>query len=335
MPMQLARFSRFRLAHLPTPLEPMAHLSRHLGGPRLFVKRDDCTGLALGGNKTRKLEFLVGDALAKGATMLVSEGGVQSNHVRQTAAAAARAGLKCALVLERAVPWPEPAYETSGNILLDRLLGAEVHLCAPGESRAARSPAVVAAARAAGEVPCFVPTGGSNGIGALGYVDCALELLDQARNRDLTIDAVVVASGSGGTHGGLLVGLIGAASGVRVIGIDIDNAPDKVRADVARVAHEAAGLLGIEATLSGDAIDVRAGYAAPGYGLPNPATIEAMRLAARLEGLILDPVYSGKAMAGLIDLVRRGAFAQDESVVFLHTGGAPALFTYAGAFGEG
>lgn len=337
--MQLDRFPRFPLAHLPTPLEPLSRLSDHLGGPRIFVKRDDCTGLAFGGNKTRKLEYLVADALAQDATLLVSEGGLQSNHVRQTAAAAAKAGLNCELVLDQNVAWEDSAYRSSGNLMLDRLLGARVHLCPPGAPRSDTSPAIVEAARARGERPYFVPTGGSNAIGGLGFARCAREILDQSATLGLTVGAIVVASGSGGTQGGLIAGLIGMAEAGRpavpAIGIDIDDALDEVTENVTRVANDCAGLLGLDQGVPAQAIDIRPGYAAPGYGLPNDGMIEAIELLARLEGLLLDPVYSGKAMAGLIDMVRRGTFERDQAVVFIHTGGAPALFVYPSLFATG
>lgn len=328
---RLEGFARFPLAHLPTPLEPLEALTAALGGPRILVKRDDCTGLALGGNKTRKLEYLVADALDQGATALVSEGGLQSNHVRQTAAAAARAGLRCALALDNTVGWPDPNYQSNGNLFLDHLLGAAVHRCEEGETRADRARIVMDELAAAGERPYHIPTGGSNAIGGLGYARCALELLDQAEAADLSIDHVVLASGSGGTQGGFLAGLRAAGGGPRCHGVDIDKDPGAVRDKVETVAAGTGALLGVTDARDDD-IEIVEGFAAPGYGQPNPAMIEAVTLLARTEGLLLDPVYAGKAMSGLIAMIREGRFDKDDTVVFVHTGGMPALFAYTGVF---
>ncbi len=329
--MQLSRFPRARLAHLPTPLEPLQALTAHLQGPQVYIKRDDCTGLAFGGNKTRKLEYLLGEAQALGATTIFSEGGLQSNHVRQTAAAAARLGLKCELVLSRNVPGRPQDYEVTGNIFIDRLLNARIHVCEPGEDRSARMAAEMDAARDRGEVPYHIPTGGSNATGALGYVSCMLELLDQARSRDLTIDHLVLASGSGGTQAGMAIGLSATQSGVRGIGIDIDNDGPQVMRDVRRIADDCCTKLGIPALPDGDFV-LETGHARTGYGVPTPEMVEAVRLVARLEAILLDPVYSGKAMAGLISMIAEGRFRRDETVVFVHTGGAPGLFAYIDAF---
>lgn len=330
----LAGFPRFPLAHLPTPLEPLERLRAALGGPRLYIKRDDCTGLALGGNKTRKLEFLIADALASQATAIVTEGGLQSNHVRQSAAAAAaaRAGLACHLVLDHAVPVQTEIYRSNGNLLLDRLLGATVHLCAAGETRAARIARLMDELRAEGRTPYHIPTGGSNAIGALGYAMALLELLRQAEDNGIAVDHVVVASGSGGTQAGLVLGAALAQSAISVIGIDIDDDPEHVLALVQSIARAAADKLGVSGAFPAAAFELARGHAAPGYGQPNDRMIEAVSLLARLEGIVLDPVYTGKAMAGLIDMIRRGRFGTEETVVFLHTGGAPGLFAYANYF---
>jgi len=330
--MHLDEFPRFPLVHGITPLEPLARLQKFLGGPRLYIKRDDCTGLALGGNKTRKLEFLIGEALKTGATAVVSEGGLQSNHVRQTAAAAAKAGLKCHLALNRNVPIDKPVYQSNGNLLLDRLLGAVTHICDAGETRAARAEKVVADLRRQGESPYRIPKGGSTGVGALGYAALMQELLQQAKDLGLSIDRIVAASSSGGTQAGLVVGRTLAQSHVSVLGVDVDGEPDELLAEVRSIARDCAGKVGLGREMPADAFEIVRGYAAPGYGMPNPGMIEAVTLLARLEGILLDPVYSGKAMAGLIDLVRQGRFAKDETVVFVHTGGTPALFAYADYF---
>jgi len=323
---------RHRLAHLPTPLEPLERLRAHLGvGAKLYVKRDDCTGLALGGNKTRKLEYLIGDALSAGATAAISEGGLQSNHVRQTAAAAARAGLKCHLVLDHRVPVTTESYRGNGNLLLDRILGAAVHLCAKGEARAAKMQAVAADLRRQGEVPYLIPTGGSNEVGALGYVAAMLELQRQAKEAGIAIDRIVTASSSGGTQAGLLVGKALSGAACQVSGVDVDGDPDKMVAEVGGIAALAAPKVGVDpARLA--APEILRGHCGEGYGIPTAGMEEAVRLLATLEGIVLDPVYTGKGMAGLIALLRRGEIGAGETVVFMHTGGAPALFAYADRF---
>lgn len=331
--MPLSKFPRYPLAHLPTPLEPLDCLRRHLGGgPLLYIKRDDCTGLALGGNKTRKAEFLIGAARAAGATAVVTEGGLQSNHVRQTAAAAARAGLKCHLVLNRNVPIETAIYRENGNMLLDRVLGATVHVCALGQTRADAIARLLPQLKKDGEVPYVIPTGGSNETGALGYAAAALELQQQAKDAGIAIDRVSFATSSGGTQAGLAVGMAMAEAGTQVLGIDIENEAETLLADVRRIAEACASQVGLKRAFRNEAFEIRSGYAGEGYGIPTPGMIEAVGLLARLEGIVLDPVYSGKAMAGLIDLIRAGHFGADETVVFIHTGGMPAMFAYADCF---
>lgn len=320
--------ARRRLAHLPTPLEPLPRLAAALKGPHLLVKRDDCTGLGLGGNKTRKLEFLMAEALARGADTVITTGGVQSNHVRQTAAAAAKLGLACELVLTRVVPWGGPDYELSGNIQLDRLFGARIHLHDGDTDRAAAMETLAESLRRAGRVPYLIPTGGSNAVGALGYAAAAAELADQAGAGGLRIRAVVHASSSGGTQAGLTAGFAALDPSVQVIGIDVDAHPSAVAAEVARLAGEVWSRLALPGTFPADRVRVENGYAGAAYGLPTEAMRIAVERCARLEGLLLDPVYSGKAMAGLIGLVDAGTFGRDDTVVFLHTGGTPALFPY-------
>ena len=324
----LEGIDRRRFAHLPTPLEPLPRLAAALNGPRILVKRDDCTGLGLGGNKTRKLEFLMADALAHGADTVITTGGVQSNHVRQTAAAAARLGLACELVLTRVVPWGGADYELSGNIQLDRLFGARIHLHDGGTDRAAAMEALAESLRRAGKVPYLIPTGGSNAIGALGYAAAAAELAAQLDDLGRDIAAVVHASSSGGTQAGLTAGFAAIDPAVEVIGIDVDAHPDQVADDVRRLADEVWTRLGLAGDFPTDKVIVERGYAGEAYGLPTAAMRAAVQRTARLEGLLLDPVYSGKAMAGLIGLVETGAFSADDTVVFLHTGGTPALFPY-------
>jgi L-cysteate sulfo-lyase len=326
--MHLARFPRVRFAHLPTPLEPMPNLTRLLGGPQLYVKRDDCTGLASGGNKTRKLEFLIGDALAQGADTVITHGAVQSNHVRQTAAAACKYGLRCAALLERRVPGHGPEYETTGNVLLDRLFGAEVRFVAADTDMDAACAELAEEIRAKGGRPYAIPGGGSNAVGALGYVNAALELLQQANDLGLRIDCVVHGTGSTGTQGGLVCGLEGANAGIDVLGICVRRPARAQEEAVYRTASATAEHLGIRGGLERVRVKANDDYVGRGYGMPTAGTLEAIRLAALHEGLLLDPVYTGKAMAGLIDLCRKGFFAKDQNVVFLHTGGAAALFAY-------
>ena len=334
--MPLSKLPRFPLAHLPTPLEPLDRLRRHLARdgmcPRLYIKRDDCTGLALGGNKTRKAEFLIGAARAAGATAVITEGGLQSNHVRQTAAAAAKAGLACHLVLNRNVPIATAIYQENGNMLLDRVLGATVHVCAPGETRAEAIARLLPALKKDGAVPYVIPTGGSNEIGALGYAVAGLELHQQAKDAGIAIDRVRFATASGGTQAGLVVGTALAEAATQVLGIDVENEADSLLPEVRRIAEVCASNVGVKRAFRSDAFEIRSGYAGGGYGIPTPGMIEAVGLLARLEGIVLDPVYSGKAMAGLIDLVRTGHFGADETIVFIHTGGAPAMFAYADCF---
>lgn len=326
--MHLARFPRIRLGHTLTPLEGMPRLSALLGGPTLYVKRDDCTGLATGGNKTRKLEFLMADALAQGADTIITQGAVQSNHVRQTAAAACRLGLKTQILLERRVPDRAAAYETTGNVFLDRLFGAEIDFRPAGTDMAQACDELAAEVRAAGGKPYIIPGGGSNRIGALGYVACALELLTQANDAGLRIDCVVHGTGSAGTQAGLIAGLEGCNSGIEVYGVSVRQPRDKQIELVHRLATETADLVGVRQGIARDSVKVTSDYVGPGYGQPTESMVEAIGLAARHEGLLLDPVYSGKGMAGLIGLIREGAFSADQNVVFLHTGGSAALFAY-------
>lgn len=327
--MLLSRFPRVSLAHLPTPLEFLPRLTRHLGGPNIYVKRDDCTGLATGGNKTRKLEFLMGDALDKGATAVVTQGAVQSNHARQTAAAAAKLGVRCELVFERRIGNPSDIYQSSGNVLLDRLLGAGLRQVPNGSDMTAAMEQVAGELRAQGETPYLSPGGGSNPVGALGYVDCALELLAQANRERLVIDHVVHATGSTGTQAGLLVGLKTSRSGVPLLGIGV-NAPREVQEQrVFELAEKTAEHVGAPGAVERPDVVANCDYVGGGYGVPTEAMNEAVLLLARLEGLLFDPVYSGKALAGLVDLLQKGYFKDAKNIVFIHTGGSAGLYAYA------
>ncbi len=330
--MHLARFPRIRLFPAPTPLEKMANLTRHLGGPEIWIKRDDCTVVATGGNKVRKLEFLAGAAQAAGADHLITQGAVQSNHVRQTAAVAARLGMGCTALLEQRVDSNDPNYRASGNVLLDRLLGCTLEFHPGGTDMQAAMEAKAEELRAGGHTPYVIPGGGSNRVGALGYVSCAQELMQQADELGLRIDRVVHATGSAGTQAGLVAGLEGISAGVKVLGIGVRAAKDAQEANVFRLAVETAEYAGVRGPISRAAVEANCDYVGAGYGQPTEAMREAVVLLARLEGVLLDPVYSGKAMAGLIDLISTGRIGKDETVVFLHTGGAVGLFGYTGFF---
>lgn len=327
--MHLARFPRISLGHFPTPLEPLNNLTALLNGPKLWIKRDDATGLASGGNKTRKLEFLLADALEKQADIIITQGATQSNHVRQTIAGAAKLGLKARVFLEQRVTAFGEEYQRSGNVLLDGLLGGEIvaHLPA-GSDMAQAMESYAATLRAQGHNPYIIPGGGSNPIGALGYAACAQELLYQSSQLGLPIDHIVHATGSTGTQAGLVAGLHASNSQIPVLGISVRAAKDKQEENVWHLASRTLSLLGVPGELPRSAVVVNSDYVGDGYGLPTESMLEALTLFARHEGILLDPVYSGKGAAGLIDLVRKGHFRQDENVVFIHTGGSAGLFGY-------
>jgi L-cysteate sulfo-lyase len=316
----------------PTPLEKLENLTRALGGPEIWIKRDDCTVVATGGNKIRKLEYLVGEAVAQGADHLVTQGAVQSNHVRQTAAVARRYGMKCTALLEHRIETNDRDYLASGNVLLDKLFDCAIEYRPSGLNMNAEAEAKGEALRAKGAKPYVIPGGGSNPVGALGYVGCAQELMQQADEMGLKIDRLVTATGSAGTHAGLVVGLQGCNADVPVLGIGVRNPKDLQEANVHKLAEATAEYIGLRGGIPRASVEANCDYIGPGYGQPTPGMTEAVLMLARLEGVLLDPVYSGKAMAGLIDLVRKGAFAKSERIVFLHTGGAVGLFGYTGTF---
>ncbi|MBK1659324.1 D-cysteate sulfo-lyase [Paracraurococcus ruber] len=331
--MNLARFPRVRLGHMPTPLEPMDRLSKHLGGPRLWIKRDDCTGLSTGGNKTRKLEFLMADALAQGADIVLTQGATQSNHARQTAAACAKLGLACHILLEDRTGYTDAAYTQSGNVLMDKLHGATTSRRPGGADMQAEMEAVAETMRAEGRKPYVIPGGGSNPIGALGYVNAAQELVTQASDMGLRIDHLVHATGSAGTQAGLVVGLVALNSGIPVLGIGVRAPKPRQEANVLALAEKTIAHLGLPALVKAEHVVANCDYVGQGYGIPTQGMVDAVRLLAEQEGILLDPVYSGKGMAGLIDLIGKGMFRPDENVVFLHTGGQVGLFGYPDAFG--
>lgn len=311
---------RVSLASLPTPVEPLSRLSEALRGPRIFIKRDDLTGLAGGGNKARKLEFLVGEALAGGYDTLVTIGAPQSNHCRQTAAAAARCNLRSILVVRGN---PEP--ENTGNLLLDRLLGARI-VWSRERSREEVMEEIVEAERAAGHRPYSIPLGGSNGLGALGYALAMEEFPDSSLRK---FDRIIFASSSGGTHAGMVVGADLTGYEGEVLGISIDEPLDDLRRMVADIASDASRRLGGSASFDPARIHACSDYLGAGYGIMGAPEKEAIELFARLEGILLDPVYTGRAAAGMIGLIRRGVLRKDETVLFWHTGGVPALWAYA------
>ena len=326
--MLLSRFPRVSLAHLPTPLEFLPRLTRHLGGPNIYVKRDDCTGLGSGGNKTRKLEFLMADALEKKSTAIITQGAVQSNHARQTVAAACKLGLKCELVFEKRVVDATEPYLQSGNVFLDHLFGANIREVEKGTDMDAAMQTVADELSASGETPYVIPGGGSNTIGALGYVDCALELITQANRQDLVIDHVVHATGSAGTQAGLIVGLKAMHSGIPLLGIGVNAGQAVQEEKVYKLACDTADMIGAPGLIQRDDIVANCDYVGDGYGVPTQGMNDAILLLARLEGLLFDPVYSGKGLAGMIDLVGKGRFKEGQNIVFVHTGGSAGLFAY-------
>ncbi len=326
--MHLARFPRHFLAHLPTPLERMDRLSKELGGPEIWIKRDDCTGLSTGGNKTRKLEFLMAEAEAMGADMVMTQGATQSNHARQTAAFAARLGMGCHILLEDRTGSNDPNYNHNGNVLLDHLHGATTEKRGTGLDMNAEMEALAETFRKSGRKVYTIPGGGSNPTGALGYVNCAFELVSQANDRGLVIDHIVTATGSAGTQAGLIVGLKAINAGIPLQGFGVRAPKAKQEEMVFALAGKTAEKLGCAGVVKREDVVADSDYVGPGYGIPRADTLEAIRMFAELEGILLDPVYSGKGAAGLIDYIRKGRYKKGERVVFLHTGGAAALFGY-------
>ena len=330
--MKLSTFPRIRITHGPTPLEFMPRLTEALGGPNLYIKRDDCTGLSTGGNKTRKLEFLMADAVKHGADTIITQGATQSNHARQTVAIASKMGMQCEILLEDRTGSKDESYKQSGNVFLDHLYGAHVTGRPGGTDMAAAMNEVADELRAKGRKPYIIPGGGSNPIGALGYVVCALELTDQFNNLGLNVDCLVHATGSAGTQAGLVAGFEGARSQIPVLGIGVRAPKEAQETNVFNLAVKTAELLGVPGSVKRESVMANCDYVGGGYGVPTPGMVEAVTMLARLEGILLDPVYSGKGMAGLIDLCRKGHFKKGQNVVFLHTGGAVALYGYMDAF---
>lgn len=325
--MKLSALPRRRYTPHATPIQKLERLSQHLGGPQIWVKRDDLTGLAGGGNTTRKLEFLVADALAQGADTLITVGAVQSNHCRLTLAAAAAEGLKCRLVLEQRVAGSYRKAASGNNFLFD-LLGAEtITVVEGGSDLSGAMQAEADKLKALGRKGYVIPGGGSNAPGAMGYVVCAREIMAQSLDMGVAFDEIVVASGSAGTHAGLLIGFTAANAGVPLTGVNVRRPRAEQEGNVHKLAVEAAAFAGLPAP-SRESVVALDQWVGPGYSLPTDEMVEAVRLFARLEGVLLDPVYTGKAAAGLIGLARRGHFKRDANVLFVHTGGAPSLFAY-------
>lgn len=327
------RHDRLALGHFPTPIEPLKRLSAKLGGPTLYVKRDDASGLGQGGNKVRALEFLIPAAQKAGADVLVTAGVVQSNSVRQVAAAAAKAGLAChfAMITDR-VSGMDPDYGSTGNFLLDRLYGATYEIASIKDDRAELVARIARRLRSEGKRPYVVPYGCANRLGAIGYLNAALEIADQIAAQDLAIKHLVHASGTGGTQAGLIAGFAMLGLPIEVIGIDIDADPAGVRRRVTTILRELADEVGLYAGVLENRIVIDPDYSAGAYGRTNAATVEAVTMAASLEALTVDPVYSGKAFAALLGLSRSGRFRASDRVLFLHTGGAPALYAYRSLF---
>lgn len=326
--MHLARFPRRQYTNGFTPIEPLPNLTKKLRGPQIFIKRDDLLGLAAGGNKTRKLEYLVADALAQGADTLITVGAVQSNHCRLTLAAAVKEGLKCQLVLEERVPdsYSEGA---SGNNFLYRLMGVErVKVIKSGDDIQGAMQELADDLKAQGRTPYIIPGGGSNKIGCLGYTGCAEEILAQTNQMQLRLDHIVCSSGSGGTHSGLAVGLSGNNANIPLTGISVRGEKSALQEKYCGLANETAEMLGIQGGIPCETFTVYDDYVGDGYSLPTDGMIEAIQLFAREEGILLDPVYTGKTAAGMIDLIRKGKFEANDNILFVHTGGAPALYAY-------
>ncbi len=335
--MPLSDFPRHPLTFGPSPVHPLERLSAHLGGATIWAKREDCnSGLAFGGNKTRKLEYLVPDALAQGADTLVSIGGVQSNHTRQVAAVAAKLGLKARLIQESWVNWPDSVNDRVGNILLSRIMGADVRLVDEGFGIGIKTSweQALEDVRSAGGRPYAIPAGASDHrLGGLGFANWAYEVQQQEQQLGIFFDTIIVCSVTGSTHAGMIAGFAGMKGRPRrVLGIDASAKLDETRTQVEKIARNTAELIGLGRELRDDEITVLPGWAGDFYGIPVQSTLDAIRLTGRLEGMIIDPVYEGKSMAGLIDLVQSGQIARDSTVLYAHLGGQPALNAYSALF---
>ncbi|KEK23241.1 D-cysteine desulfhydrase [Bacillus gaemokensis] len=330
--MNLAKFPRKKYTESYTPIEKLNHFSEVLGGPSIYFKRDDLLGLTAGGNKTRKLEFLVADAQAKGADTLITCGGIQSNHCRLTLAAAVKEKMKCILVLEEGLE-EDSKPDFNGNYFLYHLLGAENVIVVPnGTDLMDEMHKVAKEVTEKGHTPYVIPVGGSNPTGAMGYIACAQEIMAQSFEQGIDFNAVVCVSGSGGMHSGLVTGFYGNQSGIPVIGINVSRGKAEQEEKVFQLVKETSAHVGIPNFIPREAVDCFDEYVGPGYALPTPEMVEAVQLLAKTEGILLDPVYTGKAAAGLIDLIRKGTFKKDDNILFVHSGGSPALYANTSLF---
>ena len=322
-------FDRISLGHFPTPIEFLENITNHLNGPKIYIKRDDCTGLATGGNKTRKLEFLMPDAIKNQADLVVTVGAVQSNHTRQTAAACAILGLKCLIVLEQRLSDAPNSYMTSGNVFLDKLFGAEVILCPSNKDVKEYATEIMTERKNQGANPYYIPVGGSNHIGELGYVECMREIIEY--DKDNLFTHIVLATGSGGTHSGSIVGKTYYKSNIKIVGISVKDKKHDQEEKVFKLAQLACEFINTEQPKREDVL-VFDNYVGDGYGVPTEGMKEAVKLMATKEGILLDPVYSGKGFDGLQDLIAKKYFKNTDKLLFIHTGGAASLSAYEWAF---
>ena len=322
-------FSRYKLGHFPTPIEYLKNVSKHLNGPQIYIKRDDCTGLATGGNKTRKLEFLIPDALENKATLIVTVGAVQSNHVRQTAAACAILNLKCLIVLEQRVENSSDSYNNSGNAFLNKLFGAEIIVCPKEKNIKDFAEEIIKKRKRHGEIPYYIPVGGSNEIGELGYIECMREIIQEQDKNSFT--HIILATGSGGTHSGSVVGKVYYKSNINIIGISVKDKKNDQEEKVYNLAKMCCDYIQCSYPKREDIIAFD-DYVGEGYGIPTQGMKDAVKLMATKEGILLDPVYSGKSFDGLLDLVSKKYFKNSDKLLFIHTGGAVSLHAYEWTF---
>ena len=322
-------FPRIKLGHFPTPIESLQNITKDLGGPEIFIKRDDCTGLATGGNKTRKLEFIMPDAIKNKADLVVTVGAIQSNHARQTAAACAILGIKCLIVLEQRLANAPESYMNSGNIFLNKIFGAEMILCPTNKNVEEFAKEIMDDRKRQGANPYFIPVGGSNHLGELGYIECMREIIEQDSEKLFT--HIILATGSGGTHAGLITGKAHYQSDIEIIGISIKDKKLDQEEKVFRLAKNSCDFIQCK-SLDRKNVIVEDAYVGEGYAIPTEGMKKALKLMARKEAILLDPVYSGKAFDGLIDLVKKGYFKDSDKILFIHTGGSAAIPAYEWAF---
>jgi len=324
-------FERINLGHFPTPIKLMKNITNYLNGPEIYIKRDDCTGLATGGNKTRKLEYLMPDAIKQEASLIITIGAVQSNHARQTAAACALLGLKCLIILEQRLQDAPSAYMNSGNVFLNKILGAEILICPFNKNVEEFAKEIIDKKKKNNEKPYFIPVGGSNELGELGYVECMREIIENDIQTNFT--HIILASGSGGTHSGSIVGKNYYKSNIKILGISVKDQKIKQEEKVFNLAKKASNFIGCKEP-SRKEIVVFDDYVGAGYGIPTKGMKEAVKLLATKEAILLDPVYSGKCFNGLIDLIKKKYFSDKDKILFIHTGGSVSLHAYEWAFDD-